>query len=69
MQLTEVKPLIDLLKVLTPYEPRYTLMSLAHIAQACGRVAVYNKTFIDRIIMRYMLFFLHSLITIYIRDK
>ncbi|XP_012063545.1 PREDICTED: FAST kinase domain-containing protein 5, partial [Atta cephalotes] len=50
--LTELKSLLDLLKVLTPYEPRYTLSSLTHIAQACGRTAVYNKELMDRIITR-----------------
>lgn len=68
MLLTEVRPLLNLLTILTPYEPRYTLASLAHIAQACGRIAVYNKELIDRIIIRYILF-LHSLIAVYIRDK
>lgn len=52
MHLTETSPLLVLLKALTPYEPRYTLMTLAHIAQACGRIAVHNKMFISRIIGR-----------------
>ncbi|XP_012530877.1 uncharacterized protein LOC105833583 [Monomorium pharaonis] len=52
MQLTEVRSFIDLLKVLTPYVSRYTLMSLAHISQACGRIAVYDKKFMDKIIKR-----------------
>ncbi|KAG5317022.1 FAKD5 protein, partial [Acromyrmex heyeri] len=50
--LTELKSLLDLLNVLTPYEPRYTLSSLTHIAQACGRTAVYNKELMNRIITR-----------------
>ncbi|TGZ49278.1 uncharacterized protein [Temnothorax longispinosus] len=52
MMLAEVRTFVELLKALTPYEPRYTLMSLAHIAQACGRVAVYDKELMDRIIGR-----------------
>lgn len=53
MRLTEIKEFLDLLKVLPSYESRYTLMTLAHIGQACGRIAVYDKELIDRIIMRY----------------
>jgi len=52
MQLSHVKTFLELLEVLTPYEPRYTLMSLAHIAQACGRIAVYKNELMDRIITR-----------------
>ncbi|KAL6259176.1 hypothetical protein P5V15_009097 [Pogonomyrmex californicus] len=52
MQLTEVKSLQNLLKALTPYEPRYTLMSLAHIMQAAGRVALYDRELTERVIRR-----------------
>lgn len=52
INLTQLKSLLDLLKVLAIYEPRYTLLSLTHIAQVCGRTAVYNKELMDRIITR-----------------
>ncbi|KYN06823.1 PREDICTED: FAST kinase domain-containing protein 5, mitochondrial [Cyphomyrmex costatus] len=52
VDLTELKPLLDLLKILSSYEPHYTLASLTHIAQTCGRVALYNQELMDRIIGR-----------------
>lgn len=52
MQLKEMREFLALLRILPSYEPRYTLMTLAHIGQACARIAVYNKKLVDKIIMR-----------------
>ncbi|KAL0102099.1 hypothetical protein PUN28_018564 [Cardiocondyla obscurior] len=52
MTLAESKLFSQLINVLTPYEPKYTLMTLAHIAQACGRSAIYEKELVDKIIKR-----------------
>lgn len=53
MQLMAIPTLQELLKALTPQEPRFTLMSLTHIAHACAKVALYDKELIDRIIARF----------------
>lgn len=53
MQLTAMSMLHELVKVLTPHEPRFTLMSLTHIAHACARVALYDEEFMNRIIRRF----------------
>lgn len=53
MQLTAIPTFMDLLNVLAPHEPRFTLMSLIHIAHACARVMLYDKELIDRIIKRF----------------
>lgn len=53
MQLTVIPTFQELLKAVIPHEPRFTLMSLTHIAQACGKVSLYNKELIDRIIRRF----------------
>ncbi|XP_029171073.1 uncharacterized protein LOC114940524 isoform X2 [Nylanderia fulva] len=53
MQLTAIPTLQELVKALTPHEPRFTLMSLTHVAHACARVALYDEEFIDRLIKRF----------------
>ncbi|KAL6438043.1 hypothetical protein ACFW04_004361 [Cataglyphis niger] len=53
MQLTAIPTFQELLKAVMPHEPRFTLMSLTHIAHAFGKVALYDEEFIDRIIRRF----------------
>ncbi|KMQ93667.1 fast kinase domain-containing protein 5 [Lasius niger] len=53
MKLNTIPMLQELVTALTPHEPRFTLMSLTHIAHACARVALYDKEFMDRMIRRF----------------
>ncbi|XP_011880292.1 PREDICTED: FAST kinase domain-containing protein 5 isoform X2 [Vollenhovia emeryi] len=51
--LAEINECVELIKVITPYVPNYTLMTVTHIAQACGRLSIYDKELMDVIIEKF----------------